>query len=185
MRRIMAQRITRYSLSEGPFNHLIDMTIEKAKNGGTESARTILRWFCGAIRANTDKVGKPYRKPSGTGTQIDERILCYLDECFRSILDDAPGARADANHALRLREARKRGSKRTTESRKRKLDIGYAVMERHAEIKTEEKSLKSPRLRGTPPLEEAIKDIATKYAVSEQTVKDGYDEWSKLIRTKM
>jgi len=117
----MAQRITRYSLFEGPFNHLIDTTIEKAKNGDTESARTILRWFCGAIQANTDKEGKPYRKPSGTGTQIDERILRYLAECFRSILNDAPGVRVDANHALRLREAGKRGNKRTTESRKRSI----------------------------------------------------------------
>ena len=47
----------------GPFGQRIANTIEKAKNGDVEAAITILRWFCAAIKANTDKEGKPYRKP--------------------------------------------------------------------------------------------------------------------------
>jgi len=77
------------------FSQVLDTTIDRARNGDTESARKILEWFCGAIKANTDKSGRPYRKPSGIGTQIDERILRYVGECFKRILDGGPGARVD------------------------------------------------------------------------------------------
>lgn len=158
---------------------MMEATIANAINGDTESARKILREFCGAIKANTDKNGKPFRKPSGTGTQIDERILRYLGECFEKILDDAAGARVDANHALGIVEAGKRGNKKTKVSRERALDIGYQVMDRHVEIKTERKR---SSLRGDDsPLDEAINDVAKKHKKSYQTVKDAYDEWKKLL----
>ena len=49
---------------------MVDFTIDKARSGDTESARKILKWFCGAIKANTDKNGRPYRKPSGTALEL-------------------------------------------------------------------------------------------------------------------
>ena len=45
-----------------------------------------MEWFCGAISANSDENGKPLIKPSGTGTQIDERIVRYFGECFQRVL---------------------------------------------------------------------------------------------------
>ena len=95
-------------IREDIFSQVLDATIERARNGDTESARKILGWFCGAIKDNTDKNGNPYRKPSGTGTQINERILRYVGECFKKILDGGPGARVNANHALGIVAAGKR-----------------------------------------------------------------------------
>lgn len=152
---------------------MVEATIESARNGDTESARKILGWFCGAIDGNTDKSGNPFRTPSGTGTQIDERILRYLAGCFKEILNDRPGARLDANHALGLVAPGKRGNKKTRASRERSLDMGYQVMERYEQIKNEAKP------EGMSRLDKAINDVAKNHRTSYQTVKDAYDEWNK------
>jgi hypothetical protein len=171
-------------IHEGVFGQMVGSTIDKARNGDTESARKILKWFCGAIKANTDKNGRPYRKPSGLGTQIDERILRYVGECFQKILDDGPGARVNANHALGIVEAGKKGNKKTKASRQHELDLGYEVIDCYARIKEERKKLKQQHLRGEPaPLEEAIKEIARKYHKSISTVKNAYDEWKKILKS--
>lgn len=162
------------------FSLPIESTIEKAKGGDTEAARKILKWFCGAIKANTDKDGKLHKSPSGIGIQIDERILLYLGECFNKILDDAPGIRTDANHALGIVEAGKKGNKKTRASRERELDIGYQVMDCHEKKKAEKQQSKEPRLLGdSSPLEKAINEVASIHKKSYQTVKDAYDELNK------
>lgn len=158
------------------FGQMVEATIESARNGDTESARKILGWFCGAIDGNTDKSGNPFRTPSGTGTQIDERILRYLAGCFKEILNDGPGARIDANHALGLVASGKRGNKKTRVSRKGTLDMGYQVMERYEQIKNEAKP------EGMSRLDKAINDVAEKHDKSYWTVKDAYDEWNKTIK---
>jgi len=168
---------------EDVFSQVLDITIERARNGDTESARKILRWFCGAIKANTDKNGKPYSKPSGTGTQIDERILRYVGECFKKILDGGPCAHIDANHALGIVEAGKRGNKKTKASREQELLIGLQVKDCYVKIKAERKISKGQRLRGaSSPLDEAIKKIARKHHNSFDTVKNAYKEWNKISK---
>jgi len=194
---------------EEVFNEVLDTTIDRARNGDTESARKILEWFCGAIKANTDKNGRPYRKssgigtqiderkrilryvgewngrpkPSGIGTQIDERILRYVGECFKRILDGGPSARVDANHALGIVAAGKKGNKKTQARRERELLTGLQVRNCHGRIKAERKISKGQRLRGElPPLEEAIKEVARKHHKSFDTVKNSYDEWNKTYR---
>jgi len=171
-------------IHEGLFGEMVAYTINKARSGDTESARKILKWFCGAIKANTDKNGRPYRKPSGLGTQVDERILRYVGECFQKILDDGPGARVNANHALGIVEAGKKGNKKTKASRQHELDLGYEVIDCYARIKEERKKLKQQHLRGEPaPLEEAIKEVAEKYHKGIHTVKNAYDEYKKILKS--
>ena len=173
-------------IREDVFSQVLDTTIDRARNGDTESARKILEWFCGAIKANTDKNGNPYRKPSGTGTQIDERILRYVGECFKRILDGGPSARVDANHALGIVAAGKKGNKKTKASRERELLTGFQVRNCHVRIKAKRKISKGLRLRGElPPLEEAIKEIARKQHKSFDTVKNSYDEWNKTLKAAM
>ena len=165
------------------FSQVLDTTIDRARNGDTESARKILEWFCGAIKANTDKKGNPYRKPSGIGTQIDERILRYVGECFKRILDGGPGARVDANRALGIVETGRKGNKKTKASRKQELLIGLQVRDCHVRIKAERKISKGQRLRGaSSPLDEAIKNIAQKHHYSSHTVKNAYKEWNKVSK---
>jgi len=171
-------------IHEGVFGLMVVSTIDKAKNGDTESARRILKWFCGAIKADTDKDGMPYRKPSGSGTQIDERILRYVGECFQKILDDGPGARVDANHALGIVEAGKKGNKKTKANRELELVIGLQVKDCYVRIKTERKITKGRRLAGAlSPLGEAIKEVAEKYHKSPDTVRNAYDEWNKILKS--
>ena len=166
------------------FSQVLDTTIDRARNGDTESARKILEWFCGAIKANTDKSGRPYRKPSGIGTQIDERILRYVGECFKRILDGGPGARVDANHALGIVEAGRKGNKKTKASREQELFTGLQVRNCNVRIKAERKISKRQRLRGEPtPLEEAIKEVAKKQHKSVATVKKSYAEWNKTLKS--
>ncbi len=165
------------------FSQVLDTTIDRARNGDTESARKILGWFCGAIKDNTDKNGRPYRKPSGIGTQIDERILRYVGECFKRILDGGPGARVDANHALGIVEAGKKGNKKTKASREQELLTGLQVRDCHDRIKAERKISKGQRLRGeSTPLEEAIKEVAKKHHKSFDTVKNAYKEYNKILK---
>lgn len=167
-----------------PLSQLTKITIENARTGDTESARKILQWFCGAIKANTYGNGKPYVKPSGTGTQIDERILRYLAECFQKILEGAPGARVDANHALGLVEPRKKGRKNTKAKRQRDLDMFYKVNKRREQISAERKQRSTKRLPGElSPLDTAIDEVAKEYSVSYQTVKNAYDEVNRDINT--
>lgn len=156
-----------------PFEQIVEATIESARNGDTESARKILGWFCGAIDANTDKNGEPFRTPLGTGTQIDEKVLRYLAGCFKEILNDGPGVRLDANHVLGLVAPGKRGNKKTRASRERTLAMGYQVMKRYQQIKNEAKP------EGMSRLDKAIKDVAKNHKKSCQAVKDAYDEWNK------
>ena len=109
--------------SDNPFNHMVDNTIEMARRGDTEAARTILRWFCGAIAANTDEKGKPHRKPSGTGTQINERILRYFGECFQKILDKSH----TPDVALGLRKPPHREASRSLAKRNEDMALDMAV----------------------------------------------------------
>jgi len=170
-------------IREDIFSQVLDATIERARNGDTESARKILGWFCGAIKANTDKNGNPYRKLSGIGTQIDEPILRYVGECFKRILDGGPGARVNANHALGIVAAGKRGNKKTKASRGEELLTGLEVWDCHDRIKTERKISKGQRLRGeSTPLEEAIKEVARKHHKSFDTVKNAYKEYKKILK---
>lgn len=156
----------------GPFGQRVEITIEKAKNGDAESARKILSWFCGAIKANTAKDGKPH-----TGTRIDERILRYLGECFQEILGGGPGARVDADRALGLNSGQK-GNKKTKKGRQQTLDLGYEVKQHHNEIKAKRRN----KFRGRTPLDTAISEVAKKNNKSEQTVRDAYDEWNKAYK---
>ena len=171
-------------IHEGLFGEMVAYTINKARSGDTESARKILKWFCGAIKANTDKNGRPYRKPSGLGTQVDERILRYVGECFQTILEDGPSVRVNANHALGIVEAGKKGNKKTKAGREHKLDIGYEVRCSYLRIKEDRKISKRLRLIGEPaPLEEAIKEVAGKYHKGIHTVKNAYDEYKKILKS--
>ena len=173
---MMDEEIIPYDL----FSKMVDDTIARARNGDTESARKILKWFCGAIKTNTDKDGKPHVKPSGKGTQIDERILRYLGECFQKILDDASGPRVDANHALWLVTPGKRGVKKTRASRQKQIDIALEVWECHERNKEERKSSEQQLLRGEKsPLECAFGEVAKKREISCQTVKDAWDTLDK------
>jgi hypothetical protein len=73
---------------DGLFGQWVEALIKKAKSGNDpEAAKKLMELYSGAIFANTDKDGNPYRKPSGAGTQIDERIIRYFGECFQSMLD--------------------------------------------------------------------------------------------------
>ena len=92
--------------------------------------------------------------------------------------------RTDANHALGITAVGKKGMKTAAGKRKDKLDIGYDVMEAHKAIKANRKISQERHLRGVSPLDEAIEVIAKEKGVSNQTVRDAYDEWNKLVRTK-
>jgi len=165
---------------------MIDSTIDRARNGNTEAAREILEEFCEAIKANTNKNGRPYRKPSGLGTQIDERILRYVSECFQKILDGGPGARVDANHALRIVEAGKKGNKKTKTGRERELDLGYEVMKCFKTTKEEKRKSNRQRLIGElTPLDKAIDEVAKKYHRSTSTITNAYKEWNRVLKVSM
>lgn len=95
--------------------------IRRAQAGDVQAARAILDDFVGAVKQNTDKHGKPHRKPSGIGTQVDERAIRYLAECFEKIL-----AGVSADKALGVKPGES-GRPKTSGKRARDLDIATEV----------------------------------------------------------
>ena len=82
-----------------------------------------MRWFCEAITANTDERGQPHRKPSGTGTQINERILRYVGACFQKILDKSH----TPDVALGLRKRPYREASRSLAKRNEDMALDMAL----------------------------------------------------------
>ncbi|MDA0983513.1 MAG: hypothetical protein O3A06_10870 [Proteobacteria bacterium] len=95
--------------------------IRRAQAGDVQAARAILDDFVGAVRQNTDRRGGPHRKPSGIGTQIDERAIRYLAECFKKILD---GVSADKALGVKPGES---GRPKMSGKRARDLDVATEV----------------------------------------------------------
>lgn len=73
---------------------MITKKISEANSGNSESAKWLLGQFVSAVKSNTDKDGLPYKKPSGTGTQIHEDVIRYVAERFQSVLDGVPADKA-------------------------------------------------------------------------------------------
>ncbi len=164
-------------------DQLIDKKIEKAKNakkGNTEAAREILKMFHSQVRPTVTKIKNNEKQPEfcilSTHIAVDARILQYMAGCVEKIINDAPGQRMEADRAFGL-TSNEQGNKETVDSREKKLDIGFMVMERHQEIKSQSKT----RLRGdASPLDQAIAAIAYQRKLSTYTIQAYYNEFNAL-----
>ena len=93
----------------------IQSQIEKAATGDVESAKTILREFCGGIEL---KAGVP------------DLYLEYIARSFRTILEEMKGNNPpNANKALGL-TTDQRGRRGSNDILKRDQDIAFKIMER-------------------------------------------------------
>lgn len=151
--------------------------IEKAKAGDTDAARGVLEEFIGAVNQNySRKTGKQLLPQS----PVEESVLVYLRDCFEELLSITGGPqRSDSNVILGSLYLTAEGKKGRRGDKQRKMDIAYAVMERHEKIKNR----KSQRLRGVTPLERAKEIVARGYKLKSSTVSDYYKEistrWNK------
>jgi len=144
---------------------MIDLIVEKldaAKNGDVEAARWLIKDFVETVKQNRDREGKPHRKPSGTHTQFDERLLDYLVECFEKI-----DKLTTADIAFNLAAKGRIGPKIKSSIHAKQLSHGFAVY----------------RLRqANHSFESAIEEIAQQEKKSVALIRKAYGLFNKQFK---
>lgn len=151
----------------------IPQLIESAEQGDTEAARKILAIYHDSLYSETNSqtilIGP-------NGVCVDVRILAYLARCFRPIIEDFAGFRADANKSLNLTEP-KRGAKK----QKKKKDIQLVCYEIYNErLKILGDGQLNPEIKSKlPPLDQAIENVSKRRNLASTTVSKDY--WKSTL----